>query len=323
MIDAGTGQLDSGVAPPCTYQLVPYALNFGLTQPGATQTATLSIEDVGSTDCWISDVQLSADTQSAFSLPEGALASQRLSPPNSGGQFPSSLLVNVAFSPSEVGKYQGFVEFTVNDPQQPNVSVSLSGIGESTCPLVQPQELNFGVVGISNGQLCSKGKKKFVVVNGCAAPSSVLSVDIESGGAFLLLSGPSLPSVVPQGQTSDPFVVGFQPSAAGSYTGTIHVWTDARPEPYAVWLSGSAVAGMNLGPLPPDTFSFAGSYTFTLSNQPDPTTLAVSVNDTPLSSLDWSYDATTNSVTIDSEFVTLLPGNVIVIAYRLPGLVCN
>jgi hypothetical protein len=234
------------------------------------------------------------------------------------------LAVDVAFSPAQVGPYQGSVQFTINDPQQPNVSVSLYGVGENSCPLVQPAELNFGTVGISNGQYCANGKKKFVVVNGCAVPTSVSSVAVESDGAFFLVSAPALPTNVPQGGTSDVFVVGFKPTDAGTYLGAVTVYIDNWPEPFSVGLSGTAAAGMDLsGPKPPDTFQFTGSYTFTLSNQPDPTSIAVSVNETPLSSLDWSYDATTNSVTIDSEFVTLLPDNVIVVAYRLAVLVCD
>ena len=74
--------------------------------------------------------------------------------------FPTQLIVPVAFFPQQPGSYAGVVGFTISDPDGPNVRVPLVRRRAATsCFLVKPADLNFGVVGLSNGQYCAKGKK--------------------------------------------------------------------------------------------------------------------------------------------------------------------
>ena len=109
------------------------------------------------------------------------VVSQRLSVPGSGGQFPTELTVPVTFAPQQSGSYAGTVGFTISDPDGPSVRVPLSGAAGNSCFLVKPTEVNFGVVGLSNGQYCSTGKKNFVGVNGCATPVTITGVTLSTG----------------------------------------------------------------------------------------------------------------------------------------------
>jgi hypothetical protein len=116
------------------------------------------------------------------------------------------------------------------------------------CLEVRPALLDFGTVGSSNGQFCSPAKKKFVAINACTSQATITAVDLTDGGPFFLGDTPSLPAVVPAGGTSDPFVVGFRPTAAGSFEGAITVQTDVGPMPFGVYLNGAAVTGIDLSP---------------------------------------------------------------------------
>jgi hypothetical protein len=302
----------SGLAPPCNYTITPTSLAFGEVKPGTSQVSSFTIEDTGSTDCWITDLTLGADTEAAFSLPEGPLASQRLSAPGSNEPFPSSLLVNVAFAPLQTGTYSGSVQFVISDPGAPDQVVQLSGAGANSCFLMQPAELDFGnTVGISNGQFCGNGKKRFVAFNGCTKEVQITSMNLTGGTPFSFDPG-SLPVSVAPGMTSAPFTVGFMPTMAGTYNGGIQVQTDEQNEPYGVGLAGGAVAP----PAQTDAFTFTGVDSFVLSSTPLASTLEVVLNGTTLTPNQWTYDGTANSVTIDSS-ITLSNGDQVLISYSL------
>ena len=81
-------------------------------------------------------------------------------------------------SPNLMGRVM--VQFTISNPSAPHQTVGLSGVGGTSCFLVQPAELNYGTVGISNGQFCSNGKRKFVGVNGCAQSVTIQSTSLEA-----------------------------------------------------------------------------------------------------------------------------------------------
>jgi hypothetical protein len=231
--------------PPCTYTITPPSVNFGQVKPGTQIPGGFVITNTGANECLVTGLNLSAATQNAFSLASGAVTSQRLSglaqsPP---GTYPTELSVNVEFAPQQTGSYSGSVQFTISDPSAPHQSVNLTGVGGNSCFLISPALLDYGTVGISNGQFCANGKRKFVGVNGCAQSVTIQSVTMEAGGGvYTLLSG-SGNQVVPQGGTSTPFVVGFKPTAAGTFTGGALVQTDLQAAPFGAGFTGAAVNG--------------------------------------------------------------------------------
>jgi hypothetical protein len=231
--------------PPCTYTVTPGSVNFGQVKPGTQIPGGFVITNTGANECLVTGLNLSAGTQNVFTLASGPVTSQKLSglaqtPP---GTNPTQLNVNVDFAPQQTGSYSGAVQFTISDPSSPHQSVNLTGVGGNSCFLISPALLDYGTVGISNGQFCANGKRKFVGVNGCAQSVTIQSVTMETGGGvFSLLSG-SGNQVVPQGGTSTPFVVGFKPNAAGTYTGGALVQTDLQSTPYGAGFTGAAING--------------------------------------------------------------------------------
>ncbi len=310
------GLSGSAVAPTCSYVFSPQAINFGENRPGTDSTTTFTITDVGPNDCWVSNLALDPMSASAFSLLDGPIALQHLSAPYSDGGFPTAMTVIVGFVPPQIGQYIGKVDFDINDPADPNPWLDLSGVGEGPCFLVMPSELNFGTVGISNGQ-CANAKRKFVAVNGCTYAVDITSVTLADGGAFSLFELPSLPLEVAGGQTSVPFEVQFRPKDAGTYTATVYVQTDERMDPLGVYVTGTAVGGSDENP--PDMFTFEGSYIFVLSEGGPLDEMGVSVDGTMLPPNDWSYDPLTLTLVIDSTLVTLHTGDLIAVTF----LVCN
>jgi hypothetical protein len=228
---------------PCTYSITPQAVQFGEVRPNTTVTGGFTINNLGPNECLVTGLGLGADTQTAFTLLSGTVTSQRLSPPGvAGTQYPTSLQVNIQFAPKQSGSYSGSVRFTISDPTAPYQTVNLSGVGGNSCFLIQPAELDFGTVGVSNGQFCSNGKKKFVGINSCAQPVTIQSATVGGSPAFVFVSE-TTPQVVAQGATSTPFVVGFKPMMQGTSDGNVLVQTDLQTTPFGVGLAGSAVNG--------------------------------------------------------------------------------
>jgi hypothetical protein len=230
----------------CSYTLTPAAIAFGEVKPGAkfSYTTAFTITNVGANECLVNGVALQPGTDPAFSLPQGVVASQRLSAPGTGGAFPISMSVPVTFAPSIEGSFSGQVAFTISDPDAPTVVVPLSGVGGTSCFIVKPVELNFGVVGLSNGQYCAKGKKSFVGINACAGEVTIQAVNQDNtvDSPFALLND-DVPVTVEPGGTSPPFEVGFKPITPGSYYGSAQVQTDLQPTSLGVFFSGSAAVG--------------------------------------------------------------------------------
>jgi hypothetical protein len=227
----------------CYYSLTPTSMNFGQVTPLVPVVDGFTITNLGPNECLVTGLDLSLDSDMAFSLPDGPIISQRLSPP-SGGAFPTSLTVPVRYDPPQTGTYQGTVDFNITDPDAPNQTVPLSGEGESSCLVLKPDPLNFTTVGLSAGQYCQSDKLKFTLVNACAADANVTSVGFTAGNPpFVMLTGPSVPFTVTKGSTSQPFVVGFKPTAAGKFYGSIEVTSDVTDHPIVEFLNAKADNG--------------------------------------------------------------------------------
>jgi hypothetical protein len=235
---------DAIAEQPCTYTVIPSSLNFGQVKPGTQIPGGFVISNTGANECLVTGLNLSAATQNVFTLTSGAVTSQRLSavttPP---GPYPTQLSVNVNFLPPQTGSYSGAVQFTISDPSAPHQTVNLSGVGGNSCFLISPALLDYGTVGISNGQFCANGKRKFVGVNGCAQAVTIQSATMEAGGSVYSFLSAQAPQVVAQGGTSTPFVVGFKPEMAGTFNGGALIQTDLQATPFGAGFTGSAVNG--------------------------------------------------------------------------------
>jgi hypothetical protein len=231
--------------PPCHYAITPTSVQFGQVIVGSSQAAGFTISNLGPNECLVTGLDLEAGTDSAFTLPDGPVISQRLAPPGTAAQYPTFLQVNVQFSPHQASSYSGTVQFTISDPGGPRQQVNLSGVGGSSCFFAQPAQLHFPTVGTSNGSYCTDETRQFVGVNTCDQPVTIQSATLTGGSAYVLTSGQT-PQTIPAGHSSTPFEIGFQPVAPGTFAGNVLLQTDLQSEPYGLGLSGTAIAGNTL-----------------------------------------------------------------------------
>ena len=227
----------------CYFSVLPSALNWGEVSPGVAFVDGFSIANVGPNECIVSGLSLTAGTDPAFSLVNGQLVSQRLSPV-SGGPYPNSLAVPVRFEPAANGNYAGAVAFTITDPDAPHQLVDLSGIGGDSCLVINPNPLSFPRVGISDGQYCQNGKLDFTITNTCTQDATISSLAFASGAPpFQLIDVPAVPFVIPKTATSVPIQVGFKPTAAGVYYGALQLTSNVVEQPLMEFLTGTAQDG--------------------------------------------------------------------------------
>ena len=120
---------------PCVYSITPLALDFGQVRIGAVLTAGFSIQNLGlQRVSLVEGLNVTPDTDDAFSLPNDAVASQRLPAPTvPPGPYPTEIEVPVAFAPLQSRGYAGAVQLTLSDPAAPVHLVNLSAQGGSSC----------------------------------------------------------------------------------------------------------------------------------------------------------------------------------------------
>jgi hypothetical protein len=103
VIDAGVP--DDSAETDCSLRIEPFPLDFGSVVIGSTKTRGFTFTDTGTSECLVSDISLAAGCSTAFSMPEGPIVSQRLSPPGQSSAFPNSINFVIAFTPPSVGTF--------------------------------------------------------------------------------------------------------------------------------------------------------------------------------------------------------------------------
>ncbi len=275
----------------CTYSITPAEFGLGEVLVGTEESFGFTITVLAGT-CSVTDVHLSAQTSPALTLTDVS-------------QSAEAVVIDILFAPTEPGNFSGAVNYTVNGTVQ---SISFSAWGtDDYCFLLMPMSIDFGTVGMGDGQVCENGKQTFVGVNGCAQAVMIQSATVSSGGAIFSLPD-SVAQVVAQGGTSAPIEVDFVPTSTGMFTGTVSVQTDLQSRPFSLTLSGSGADAQ----METDSFTFSSSTLFPLSATPLPSSVQVTVNGALLSPSDWSLDK--DVLTIDST-VVLNPGDFIEVSY--------
>jgi hypothetical protein len=323
--DAGDAGFDAGsvaviTSGGCTLQVSPATVDFGEVTPG-TQASPLSVTlaNIGSDPCVVEGVSLAGDDYSAFILLAGLVEKRSLSPP-SGGPDPTFLIVPVTFDPTQLRSYSGLLAFSVGEPDGGllHEGVPLSGIGSvavKSC-FSLPLSLDFGTVGVSDGQFCSFGKKEVVAINGCPFAVTIDSMAIEPSDSPFVFSPPAFPIVVAADSTSFPFLIGFRDSGPpGDVSATLLVQTDLQSAPFTFALHGT------VSPPATQTDTFTGDLLslgnqFPLTGNPIPSSISVSLNDFPLPAASWSYDQSRNVIVI-SDAITFRLSDVLRVSYWL------
>jgi hypothetical protein len=232
----------SGIAEAkCNYQVSATSLVWNQVPAGAAPLVQLvTIDDIGPNECLIDDLSVTGD---GFSLPDGPIASQRLSAPGTGGSYPSRLTVPIALTPTQAGNYNGWLQFGISDPDAPSVTVTLAGTVGQSCFLLKPAALDFGVVSLAPSVSCSATSKSFFAVNGCGTQVTITGASVATDTADFTVAPSAGSMVVHSGGTSPPFEVTYAPAVAGKGFGQVAVQTDLQETAFGVYPTGSAIAG--------------------------------------------------------------------------------
>jgi hypothetical protein len=142
---------------------------------------------------------------------------------------------------------QGFSSAKTTSPQLPSATLSLSGA-----------TLEFGSV--------TAGTSKTITVTASnTGTTSIIVSSASISSKYFSLSAPTLPITILSGQSS-PISVVFSPNAAGAFSGTASITSDAPNSPATLSLAGTGVASGQLG-LSQTTESFGSLTVGTQSNQ--------------------------------------------------------
>ena len=233
--DTATTTATIDVAP-ADIDVSPLALEFGPVTVGLTGTLTTSISNLGGSDLVVTGLGLVGST-------DFALGASAPTPPFTIAAGDPPVNVPVVYTPGEVGGDSGALDITSDDPDEPVVSVALSGSGVAPvleCDIdVNPLALDFGSVEVGNTATASTS-----VGNTGTADCTVDSLTLLGSLDFTLGAGaPTLPFIVAAGGPSVDVPVDYTPSDVGDDSGLLSIGSDDVDEPTVdVSLAGTGVA---------------------------------------------------------------------------------
>lgn len=212
------------LAPPCDVRVTPASLGFGLVHRGTPATRSVLVSNVGSTRCFLSEVELSPQL-GAFQL-DGAPSSTFLAP---GETLP----IVVRFTPGAKVIRTATLRLRVSDPVRPDRYVALSGAGTDLDLAATPDPLDFGGLpvgyrGIGSITLSSQGQ-------GTAHVTALRVGDGAGSGPFQVLG--DAPSTLEAGRPAT-IALGYLPRAAREDEDTLEVELAGEAAPLLVGLRG-------------------------------------------------------------------------------------
>jgi len=211
----------TGVAASTTLTANPTSLSFGNVSAGSSSSQSVILTNKGTTSITISSVTVSA----ADTTTSGITVPVTLTP----GQTQT---MSVTFSPKAQETVSGNI--TVSTSQGSSAVVAVSETGTQAKLALTPSSANLGsvTVGSSNSQTIQVSNPGNAVLTIAQATVS---------GAGFSTSGLTLPLSVNPGSSST-FNVVFQPSAAGSASGSLSIVSNAAVSPVSLALTGAGVA---------------------------------------------------------------------------------
>src|SRR6267378_2443309 len=210
-------------------QANPASVSFGSVSTGSNATKPIVLSNTGTTAVQISSIAASG---TGFSV-NGITVPFTLN-------AAATVTLNAVFAPTATGSASGSVTVTSNATNSP-LTISLTGTGaqslQATISLT-PSSANFGsvTVGSTNSQTIRIGN----------TGNGVLTITQASvTGTGFSTSGLTLPLSINPGQTST-FNAQYQPSAAGTASGSITIVSNAATSPSVVSLTGNGVAATQI-----------------------------------------------------------------------------
>lgn len=223
--------------PPCTAEVAPSEVNFGMTERNKKRSLQIGITNPeGSAgSCLVTSLDLTADTDPEFTLPDGPVNGLILDP---GERH----LVTVDFQPTRLGTYSGAVHFYISDPSAPEQEVPLTGRAASAEVMIAPDDLDFGVVMVG----CATRDREFCIYNTSSSPVTLQSlslVEAGDGGEFGFRDYPpgfgSANGVTIPGGGKVCFTVRYRARDLGTDTAAIYVGIEEYPDPFLITISGT------------------------------------------------------------------------------------
>ena len=239
----------TGVAP--VIGISPGSLAFGSRHVGTqSATQTVTVTNTGDSSGSVAVAKSGGDA-AAFPITNGCLSA--IAP---GG----SCQVSIAFAPTSAGAKSASLDFTTNDPANPNQSVGLSGTGTAPIVGITDGPLGFGLqhVGTQSGSMV------VTVANGAGANEAATVSAALSGAnadAFAITTSSCNSAVAPGGSCQVSVV--FTAASAGPRSASLDFTTNDPANPSeSVALSGtgtSPIVSVPAGPLDFGTQVFGGA----------------------------------------------------------------
>ena len=211
----------NGVQP--TLGITPSGAGFGNVTVGSPASQTIQLQNTGTGTLSVSQVSV---TGSGFST--GTLALPISLSSGQTGNF------NVEFNPASAGAVTGSVSIVSNAANSP-AGIALSGTGVAATQVLAFSTTSIGFGSVNAG---SSATQSVTLTN--SGNASVTVSQISASGTGFSLSGANTPVTLSVGQNMA-FSVVFNPSAAGSDTGSVTVTSTASGSPKSIALSGTGV----------------------------------------------------------------------------------
>lgn len=197
--------------PPCSAQIEPSFLDFGIVSPGRTATAYVGVRNqLSSGSCWAS-MFLSFDSDPAFRLGPGP--ARALDP----GE---SMVLPIHFTAPAARHYaRGRLLVEISDPSDPIREVVIEGQSGTPCLTFEPEAIEFPSVPRS----CATPVRS-VTVRACPG-ATIQSIDLAAGldaDAFVVSRRPELPTTPGDGEAIS-FDVWFSSQRWGTIHGAVDV----------------------------------------------------------------------------------------------------
>ena len=200
------------------------SLSFGAVEVGHNATATVSLSNKGQTPITISKIQIAGQP---FSL-----AGKDITPITINGAYAYSL--DVEFTPTAAGAASGSIALTTNaSPATATIALSGNGIAEPTGPALKLQSTSIAFGDVS---LNTPATQTVQVTSSGTAPLIISAITLT--GESFHVDGASLPLTLNPAQSLT-LTISFDPSAAGTVTGSISLLSNASPAKATIALSGT------------------------------------------------------------------------------------
>jgi hypothetical protein len=212
-------------------QVSPQTLDYGEVLTHTSQTETLTVDNRGNVDLVIDGVSITNQSPPAFEIARAPQVPVTIIPG-------SSAQVDIRYSPIEPGVASGTLQLTGNDPDQPAVTVSLSGFSTpAASPQIQatPDALSFGEV-----QIDQTRRLTLEVRNTGSATLQLTNLSIDDP-AFHLADSYNLPIRI-RSQGVVRLDVLYAPTELSSNTGTLRLEHNSSARPTVIVpLSGDGI----------------------------------------------------------------------------------